>query len=240
MAAYTSALTERPHPRQQLSDDVASYVRELIVAGRMRPGDFLRTERIAEAVGVSNTPVREGLLRLSGEGFVELVPRRGFMVSAFSRQDVRDIFWAQATLAGELAGRAARNITRDQLDRLQSLIAEHAEAIGRSADDARVVALGHEFHRTINLAADSRRLAMLLRTIVKQLPNRFYSSIEGHAEETLHDHPAILTALASRDPVAANSRMCEHIMSGADELIRMLERQGLWERSAARSLNEVE
>src|SRR5689334_8388331 len=92
--------------RQQLSEDVASYVRELIISGRVRPGDFLRTEPIAEAVGVSNTPVREGLLLLSGEGFVELVPRRGFMVSAFSRQDVRDIFWAQAALAAELAGRA--------------------------------------------------------------------------------------------------------------------------------------
>jgi DNA-binding GntR family transcriptional regulator len=46
-------------------------------------------ERIAEAVGVSNTPVREGLLSLRSEGFVELVPRRGFVVAEFTRQDVR-------------------------------------------------------------------------------------------------------------------------------------------------------
>ncbi|RMI28781.1 GntR family transcriptional regulator [Nocardia stercoris] len=218
--------------RQQLSEDVAGYVRELIISGRVRPGDFLRTEPIAEAMGVSNTPVREGLLLLSGEGFVELVPRRGFMVSAFSRQDVRDLFWVQATLAAELAGRAAKNISERQLQHLADLIAQHEQEAASDADSERIVALGHEFHRTVNLAADSRRLAMLLGSVVKQLPNRFYGAIEGHTEETLRDHPAILEALQKRRGKAAGTLMRDHIMSGADELIAMLERQGLWSDQA--------
>jgi DNA-binding GntR family transcriptional regulator len=213
--------------RQQLSEDVASYVRELIISGRVRSGEFLRTEPIAEAVGVSNTPVREGLLLLSGEGFVELVPRRGFMVSAFSRQDVRDLFWAQATLAGELASRAAKSISR-QLAHLADVVAQHEQAVAEGADLDRIVALGHEFHRTVNLAADSRRLALLLRSIVKQLPNRFYGNIEGHANESLDFHPAILEALRKRRAKTASSLMRDHIMSGADELIAMLEKQGMW------------
>src|SRR3954464_12370408 len=93
--------------RQQLPEEVASYVRELIISGSVRPGEFLRMERIAEAVGVSNTPVREGLLALRSEGFVRLVPRRGVVVEPFSRQDIHDIFWTQGVLAGELAARAA-------------------------------------------------------------------------------------------------------------------------------------
>ncbi|MGV9423341.1 GntR family transcriptional regulator [Streptomyces sp. NPDC003656] len=86
-------------------------------SGEARPGDFLRTERVAEAVGVSSTPVREGLLALRSEGFVQLVPRRGFVVAPFTRQDVRDLFWAQAQLSGELAARAARRITARQTAR---------------------------------------------------------------------------------------------------------------------------
>jgi DNA-binding GntR family transcriptional regulator len=214
--------------RQQLSEDVATYVRELIISGRVRTGEFLRTEPIAEAVGVSNTPVREGLLLLSGEGFVELVPRRGFMVSAFSRQDVRDLFWAQATLAGELAGRAAKSISARELAHLADIVAKTEEALAGDADAERIVALGHEFHRTINLAADSRRLAILLGSIVKQLPNRFYGDIEGHVNETRHFHPAILEALQKRRAKAASTLMRDHIMSGADELIAMLEKQGMW------------
>ncbi|MCP2288333.1 GntR family transcriptional regulator [Nocardia amikacinitolerans] len=214
--------------RQQLSEDVAGYVRELIISGRVRAGDFLRIEPIAEAVGVSNTPVREGLLLLSGEGFIELVPRRGFMVSAFSRQDVRDLFWAQATLAGELAGRAAKSISAPQLDHLGSVLAAHEQAVAEGADADRVVALGHEFHRTVNRAADSNRLALLLGAIVKQLPNRFYNEIEGHGEQALLDHPAILEALRKRRAKAASTLMRDHIMSGADGLVAMLEKQGLW------------
>jgi DNA-binding GntR family transcriptional regulator len=214
-------------PRQQLSEHVASYVRERIISGQLRPGEFVRTEPIAEALGVSNTPVREGLLLLSGDGFIELVPRRGFMVSAFSRQDVHDIFWAQASLAGELATRAAKLISTAQLEHLRGVVAEQEKAV-KSSDSERSVALGHEFHRTINLAADSRRLAMVLRSIVKQLPNQFYNSIEGHAEETLVTHPAILEALQGRRAKAAGTLMRDHIMSGSDELIAMLEKQGLW------------
>ncbi len=215
-------------PKQQLSEDVAGYVRELIISGRVKPGDFLRTEPIAEAVGVSNTPVREGLLLLSGEGFVELVPRRGFVVAAFSRQDVRDIFWAQADLAAELCGRAAKQISAAQLDHLEEVMLKHQEAVRSKADSDTIVSLGHEFHRTINLAANSRRLALMLRSIVKQLPNRFYNEIEGHSDDTMHAHPEILDAMRNRRSKAAANLMRDHIMSGADELVAMLEKQGVW------------
>ena len=103
--------------RQQLPEEVASYVRELIISGAVRPGEYLRMERIAEAVGVSNTPVREGLLALRSEGFVRLVPRRGFVVAPFTPQDVRDLFWAQAQLASELAARAAKKMTPEIMAR---------------------------------------------------------------------------------------------------------------------------
>ena len=58
--------------RQQLPEEVAAYVRELIISGDAVPGEFLRMDRVADAVGVSNTPVREGLLVLRSEGFVKL------------------------------------------------------------------------------------------------------------------------------------------------------------------------
>lgn len=214
--------------RQQLSEDVAAYVREIIISGQVRPGDFLRTEPIAKAVGVSNTPVREGLLILSGEGFVELVPRRGFVVSEFTRQDVRDLFWAQAVLASELARRAAGNITDEQLAHLRKIFAGHQAALAAGDDDG-TVRFGHEFHRSVNLAAGSRRLATMLASIVRQLPNRFYNDIEGHTDDTMEAHPQIIEALAEHDGERAARLMREHIMSGAEELVATLAEQGMWQ-----------
>ncbi|GAA5035174.1 GntR family transcriptional regulator [Streptomyces siamensis] len=218
---------DRTSRRQPLAEEVASYVRELIISGEVRPGDFLRTERVAEAVGVSSTPVREGLLALRSEGFVQLVPRRGFMVAPFTRQDVRDLFWAQARLSGELAARAARQITAQQIARIEVILDRYQAAV--EADDTeRVAGLGHAFHREINLAAGSRRLALLLGSVVKHLPNRFYATIEGQVAATRTEHPLLLDALRKHQAHKARSLMEQHILAGADRLIQVLEERGLW------------
>ncbi|GAA1025016.1 MULTISPECIES: GntR family transcriptional regulator [Amycolatopsis] len=213
--------------RQQLPEEVATYVRELIMSGDVKPGEFLRTEPIAEAVGVSNTPVREGLLSLRSEGFVELVPRRGFVVAPVSRQDVRDLFWAQAQFSAELAARAAKKITPEQVARLEAINEDFEKAAG-AGDQEAITRLGHEFHRQLNLAADSHRLTLLLSSVVKHLPNRFYATIEGHVEHTLADHAELLQALRGRHARKARTIAERHILDGADNVVRMLEERGLW------------
>lgn len=213
--------------RRQLPEEVAAYVRELIISGDVRPGEFLRMERIAEALAVSNTPVREGLLSLRSEGFVELVPRRGFVVAPFGRRDVRDLFWAQAQLAGELAARAAKIVTPAQIAALEANIEDYEKAVA-AGDRDRVADLGHRFHRQINLAANSRRLALLLGTVVSQLPSRFYAQIEGNVANAREAHPLILEAIRKRASRKAQALTAEHILQGGEQLIGMLEERGLW------------
>ncbi|WP_067810359.1 GntR family transcriptional regulator [Nocardia beijingensis] len=225
-------MTSRSQPppqrrHQQLPDRVAAHVREQIMSGAMRPGDFLRMEPIAEAVGVSVTPVREGLLTLSSEGFVTLVPRRGFVVAAFSRQDVRDLFWAQSKLAGELAARAAQTATPHDLVLLRTLIAASVAA-SDAGDTARIIALGHEFHRAVNLLADSDRLARLLAGIVHQLPNSFYASLESDAATTASEHAELVAALERRDTHRARALAETHIADGADFVVDTLDQRGIW------------
>lgn len=218
---------QRTPKRRQLPEEVASYVRELIVSGAVKQGDFLRMERIAEAVGVSNTPVREGLLLLSSEGFVELVPRRGFVVATFSPQDVRDLFWAQAAIGGQLAARAAERITPEALARLDAINEKYAQSALRDDEEA-MTELGHLFHREIHLAAGSPRLALLLGSVVKQLPNRFYAAIEGHLLDGLEKHPLITEALRVGDAESARSLTEQHMGGAADRLIDMLAERGRW------------
>jgi DNA-binding GntR family transcriptional regulator len=220
--------------RQQLPEEVASYVRELIISGRVRPGEFLRMEPIAEAVEVSNTPVREGLLMLASEGFVRLVPRRGFVVAPFSQQDIRDLFWAQAQLAGELAARAAKKITPEQISTLESILEKFDKAV-EEHDTDQIAELGHAFHRQINLAADSPRLAVVLSSVVKHLPNRFYATIEGQVEATRKEHPLLVEALRARNVRKARTLTEKHIIEGADHLIAILEERGLWADQASSS-----
>ena len=213
--------------RLQLSESVATHLREQIISGKLGKGEFLRIDAIAKALNVSTTPVREGLLLLQSESFVRLMPRRGFVVNSFSKGDLMDLFWAQATLGAELAARAAKRLSKADCAKLLELHQAHERAVG-AKDEALAARQGHQFHRTINLAADSPRLALLLGSLTKQLPKRFYASIEGQPQGALEYHPIIMNAIRMKDSEAVRSLMHRHILSGAEHLIEMLERQGIW------------
>ena len=227
-----STFPPRGFGQLQLSESVATHLREQIISGKLGKGEFLRIDAIAKALNVSTTPVREGLLLLQSESFVRLMPRRGFVVNSFSKGDLLDLFWAQATLGAELAARAAKRMSKADGAKLQELHQAHEHAV-QAKDVALAARLGHQFHRSINLAADSPRLALLLGSLTKQLPNRFYASIEGQLQGALEYHPIIMNAIRMKDSEAVRSLMHRHILSGAEHLIEMLERQGIWGAAAA-------
>jgi DNA-binding GntR family transcriptional regulator len=208
---------DRASRRHQLPEQVAAYVRELIISGTARPGEFLRVERIAEEVGVSNTPVREGLLALRSEGFVQFVPRRGFVVAPFTRDGVTDLFWAQAQLARELAARAARKITPAQVGLLEENLEQYREAV-KEADSERIADLSYAFHRQVNQAADAQRLALLSGQV---------ASLEAQAAAD-DDHLLLVDALRDHDARRARALMEQHILASADHLIEILSQRGLW------------
>lgn len=203
----------------QLSDQAASYVRELIISGQLLPGEYIRQERLAADLGISATPVREGLLALRGEGFVRLEPRRGFVVDALSSQDVRDLFAAEAMIAGELASRAAGAVSDEDLTTLREL-QEDLDRFARRRRYDEMEQRNHEFHRHINNIAASPKMAWLLSAGTRYFPRRFYASIRGWPDASLHDHGAVIEALAARDTDRARRAMHDHFVHAGDLLAR--------------------
>lgn len=204
-------------PRRQLSYEVATHVRELIMSGNVRPGDFIRQDALADELQLSATPIREGLLLLSGEGFVELKPRRGFVVAPLSAADVRDLFTAQALLAGELVSRAAVRMEPDNLRELTEVHEALRKAAGAGAGEL-VESLNHDFHRRINRAADAPRLAWMLSISTKFAPRRFFATIPGWSKASAQDHAAIIHAIGAGDAEAARAAMTQHMKNAGDLL----------------------
>ena len=204
--------------RRQFPAEVEAYVRELIMAGRLKAGQFIRTERLAEELGISQTPVREGLLALRGEGFLALERRRGFRVLELRLSDVDDLFAVQAHLAAELARRAAARLTPEQLAHLHDVQTELVAALEAGSPEI-VEALNHEFHRFINRSADSPKLTLLLSVAARYVPRRFFYTIDGYPEASAKDHQAVLRALRDKDGEAAGEAMRRHI-EHAGQLLR--------------------
>ena len=203
--------------RPQLSEKATAHIRGLIMSGELRPGALVRPETVGEDLGISTTPAREALQALRVEGFLELVPRRGFVVGPLTGQDIRDLFQVQALIGGELAARAACKATIDDVAELEALHHELIAAAARN-DHERLEEKNHAFHREINLLADSRKIVWLLGLVTRYVPRQFYSSISGWPRATMDDHAELLQGIKEKDPEATRVAMQHHIVHAGELL----------------------
>lgn len=181
------------------------------MSGQIRPGESVRAESIGAALDISATPAREALQALKVEGFLELVPRRGFQVAPLTGEDIEDLFQVQGLIAGEMAARAAVKATDADLVELEALHHEMLAAAGRA--DYRVLEeKNHAFHREINLIADSRKTVWVLSLMSRYVPRRFYPEIGGWPSATIGDHTGVLEFLKQRDADGARGAMQEHVV----------------------------
>src|SRR5258708_22579009 len=145
------------------------------MSGTLRPGTFIRLDDTAAELGVSVTPVREALLKLRGEGMVQLEPHRGHVVLPLTRQDIEDIFWLQATIAKELAVAATDHISDVEIDELDRINNAFAAAVG-SNDAAAISALEFAFHRVFNQASGRIKLAWCHLSAARYTPGLLYAA----------------------------------------------------------------
>lgn len=208
--------------RRQLGDEVAGFLRESILAGDLAPGIAVKAEAIGEELGVSATPVREALQSLRVEGFLDLVPRRGFTVAKLLANDIRDIFEAYALIAGELACRAAVRMSDEELAELGQIHTELLDAAERE-DQQQFERLNGEFHDLLYALAGSERLRWALEGFVKYVPSTFFAELAGWFETSVAQHTAVMSALVARDADAARTALSDHIRTAGARLAETFE-----------------
>lgn len=204
-----------------LPEEVAARLREQILTGRLHSGKHLHLERLAGELGTSVTPIREALLALRSEGFVDLRPRRGFTVRPLSREDLADICELQALLAGELAARAARRITHEQLAELEATL----KRLRNAAEDHSCGAgeIDSRFLAAVFQCAGTTKLSWFLDITLRYTPPHLATPLGGPHRQGTESHLKILCALTTRDPDAARQAMSDHINQFGRSLLDYLE-----------------
>lgn len=196
------------------SDHAYRLIRGDILAGTLAPGAQLREEQLAEACGVSRTPVREALRRLEVERFVRRTDSQRTFVNEWSFDEVEESFALRTLLEGRAAARAASRISDVELTRLEG----HNRATQRAVAGARIdvgAFLDHNraFHAIILEAAGSANLAQLLTGIIEQpivaRTARHYD--RAQITRSLAEHEELVLAFRRRDPVWAEAVMTAHI-----------------------------
>jgi DNA-binding GntR family transcriptional regulator len=218
-----------PLRRAQLSDEVAGHLRAAIMSGALRPGTFIRLDETAAKLGVSATPVREALLKLRGEGMVQLEPHRGHVVLPLSRQDIDDIFWMQATIAKELAASAAQRITDAEIDDLERLTDMLTTAVA-GGDVEAIASTEFAFHRTFNHATGRIKLAWFLLHVARYMPLMVYAADPEWGAAAVQNHREVIAALRRRDTAAVVEHTTRQFTDGARRLTERLQSSGIWDQ----------
>jgi DNA-binding GntR family transcriptional regulator len=217
--------------RAPSADDVVGCLRRMILVGELPPGSRTTQDELAQRLGMSTMPVRKALLQLAAEGLIEVSPRRSFRVVQTTPDDIRDVYWIQARIAGELAHRAAQVIDGDGLAELARAHGAFSDACaaGRPADQE---AANWRFHRVVNRAAASPKLLLTLRTALRFIPDDFYCLVPDWAPVSEQGHRRILDALAARDPEEARAAAEDHVREAADLLLSSFSAKGFWQAPA--------
>jgi DNA-binding GntR family transcriptional regulator len=196
-----------------LYEEVAELLRQRIFARELEAGSWIDELRIAEALGISRTPLREALKVLAAEGLVTMKVRRGAYVTEVSEKDLRDVYHLLALLESDAARIVAASANEAQMAQIQALQKELEEAVTHRD---RFFAINEAFHMFLLQIADNRwrdQMVADLRKVMKL--NRQHSLLkEGRLEQSLAEHREIVQALLSRQPELAAEKRSTHFMNG--------------------------
>jgi DNA-binding GntR family transcriptional regulator len=204
-------------------DRAEGALRELILGGELAAGERLGEVELAETLGMSRTPVREALRRLSSQGLVEVTSNKGARVTAWTDREVEQTFLLRARLEGLAAAETARLATPEQVERLDALAHEMVPVALplQTCDLSRLTELNAAFHGLLLEVAGSSTLAAALGGLVHAsvLSRTQHSFDEAAMQRSVQHHLEIVAAVRARDPEWAESVMHSHLLSARASLL---------------------
>ncbi|WP_078500352.1 GntR family transcriptional regulator [Wenjunlia vitaminophila] len=199
-------------PKAPAAERVYLHVKKAVLDRTYEGGTLLTEGDLAEAVGVSRTPVREALLRLEAEGLLKLYPKKGALVTTVSAQEIADVVETRL-LVEEHAVRKVVPAPARLLDRLEGLLHEQRDRAG-AGDLAGFAVADRAFHAAIVRAAGNRILEQLydqLRDRQLRMGVAVMHAEPDRVSRSLEEHTEILGSLRDGDAVTAAEQVRRHV-----------------------------
>lgn len=189
--------------QRPLKEHVYDYIAARIESGELSAGDRVSEQTICDAMGVSRTPVREALIQLASDGYLDNQPRRGFRVRGFDCQNAIEVFEIMGPLDGQAAFLACPLLTKDDVAQLRF----HVGSMDLAIDSGLITKyddIQREFHRTYTQRCGNARLIKLIDQMERHFIKRDYGSVEQEtARELLRkanaEHRRILELFEAKD-----------------------------------------
>jgi DNA-binding GntR family transcriptional regulator len=211
--------------RRSLRDEVFETLHNRIIAGEYQPGEWLRQDDIASKLGVSMTPVREGLDQLVASGLAERVPYRGVRVVELSHEEMLDAYGLRLLLEPAAVRLASERAEPAQVSELKR-VHEQSLKLVKLKDMSRLRQLSREFHSLVVEMSGDPLLVRLYQIVANKFPDwMLYEAMFHHPDELTaslmrerEEHGALLASISDHKPDAAARAARSHILSLGKDL----------------------
>ncbi|MFC7442556.1 GntR family transcriptional regulator [Laceyella putida] len=211
--------------RMSAKEKAFNQLQRWIIDGTLTPGEKLYDGEIAEALGISRTPVREALQLLQMQGFVETFPGKETKVTTISKKDVLKIYSPLASLQALAAEEAAKIITVDQIEKLKEINLQYESAINNE-QHIKAMETDEQFHYLILDIADNpyiSHFSSILQLHIRRLKYVFLQQPVTSKNDSLKEHELIIKSFAERDGENASQIMKQNWLRPMEEVYRVLD-----------------
>lgn len=202
-------------------DGVYDHLRRAVLDGEIPPGERMGEVELGEKLGVSRTPIREALMRLTQDGLLTAEANKGVRVRTITATEAHDTYVVRTELDGLSAALAAQHHDAADLERLHKALDELNAA--HSDDYREQTRLDLAFHRAIAQASHNAALIDLSRDLEQRVALIKHQTRKYNADpHTTAQHQAILQAILNRDPQGAKQAAQEHVRTFSTLILREL------------------
>lgn len=204
--------------RGKRGEDVLNRLRNMAIFFEFKPGERLNEADLAERLGVSRTPVREALMTLAHEGFLEQAGR-GYVRRKFDVQEMKDLYELRLGIEKECCTYAVRRASDEQIEALAAYL-DHSRSIPADTPVTELVRLDEGFHQRLAQMTGNGELERMMIWMNRRIRfMRWISMDGGRRDSTQKQHTALLDALRHRDEPTMIELMSSHISLRQDQIV---------------------
>jgi DNA-binding GntR family transcriptional regulator len=194
------------------TENTFQFLKEQIINGTFKPSQKLTEAYLAQICGVSRNTVKKALMMLERENLVEVEPNKGATIKSYTLEEIVNYLEIREALEGLVARRAAKNITVQELEKLQYIFEQMATKLKENRFDEYSM-LNREFHDIIYAASKNSQAVQMINTIKTQLNRIHFRTIliPGRSEASYQEHKEILEAIKDRDEEEIERAIRNHV-----------------------------
>lgn len=197
--------------------DAYSHIKERILSGELLPDTLYSETRLSAELGISRTPVREALQCLSQDGYITIVPSRGFKIRTLNDTDMEQSIQVRCAIEGYCAYLLCKDIKNRKaqrlMRRLQELLEDMEDAMEADDGHESFMSADHNFHLALVSYAGNEEFDQLFQRLMYliRLTSQQALNVPGRVEDTLEEHRQFYDALSSGDAAKAYTLLIQHL-----------------------------